>query len=372
MKIYSNGPGSPFTQTALVAADLAGQNVEVVYMSEEQRKDKAWAQKHVTGKFPVLELDSGEMIFESATIATHFAKCAPASGLLGQSAFETAKVDEWVRYAQSTIWPAAMPVLYAALGHSVVKQEVFTAAVAKVKSVMKVLNTHLADKHFLVGDNLTVADVVVANSLVVLFQTVLDAGFRKGMPHVSEYFERCVGLPSFVRRLGYVKVVEKAMKAFDPNAKPEPVKAAPAASAKGGKKAAKKEEPEDDLDDLFGDDDEDAAEAAKKVAAAAKEKGKKKVKKVAIAMSLVMLEVKPLDDTIDLDALAQKIFSTILQEGLYWKTEFKKEPVAFGIFKLIVGFSLEDEKVSVDEVVERVEAMEDLVQSVEIAVFNKI
>ena len=115
-----------------------------------------------------------------------------------------------------------------------------------------------------------------------------------------------------------------------------------------------------------------AAETAKKVAAAAKEKGKKKVKKVAIAMSLVMLEVKPLDDTIDLDALAQKIFSTILQEGLYWKTEFKKEPVAFGIFKLIVGFSLEDEKVSVDDVVERIEALKDLVQSVEIAVFNKI
>jgi hypothetical protein len=75
-------------------------------------------------------------------------------------------------------------------------------------------------------------------------------------------------------------------------------------------KAPKKEE--DDLDDLFGDDDDDAAETAKKVAAAAKEKGKKKVKKAAIAMSLVMLEVKPLDDTIDLDALAQKVFTTIL------------------------------------------------------------
>ena len=70
-------------------------------------------------------------------------------------------------------------------------------------------------------------------------------------------------------------------------------------SAAPAKKAA-----EDDLDDLFGDDDEDAAATAKAVAAAAKEKGKKKVKKAAIAMSLVMLEVKPLDDTIDLDALA--------------------------------------------------------------------
>ena len=231
MKLYSNGPGNLFAQTALVAADLANQNVEVIYMSEEQRKDKAWAAKHTTGKFPVLELDSGEMIFESGTIAKYFAKCAPASGLLGQSAFETAKVDEWVAYNQSTIMPAVMPVAYAALGHAIVKQEVFTAGLAKLKSVLKVLNTHLADKHFLVGDNLTIADVVVSVAMMIPFQTVLDGGFRKGMPHVSEYFERCVGLPSFVRRLGYVKMVEKAFKAFDPNAKVEPVKAAAPAKA---------------------------------------------------------------------------------------------------------------------------------------------
>ena len=133
--------------------------------------------------------------------------------------------------------------------------------------------------------------------------------------------------------------------------------------------AAKKEA--DELDDLFGDDDDDA-EAAKAAAAAAKEKAKGKKKKVVVAMSLVMLEVKPLDDTIDLDALAQKIFSEITQDGLFWKTEYKKEPVAFGIFKLIIGFSLEDEKVSVDGVVEKIEELEDFVQSVEIAAFNKI
>jgi translation elongation factor EF-1beta len=89
-------------------------------------------------------------------------------------------------------------------------------------------------------------------------------------------------------------------------------------------------------------------------------------------MSLVMLEVKPLDDTTDLDELAKHIFANITQDGLFWKTEYKKEPVAFGIFKLIIGFSLEDEKVSVDNIVERIEGIEDKVQSVEIAAFNKI
>lgn len=148
--------------------------------------------------------------------------------------------------------------------------------------------------------------------------------------------------------------------------------AAPKKADQGGKKDNKKKKDDDvDMDDLFGDDDGDA-EATKKAAQAAKDAAKKKKKKEVIAMSLVMLEVKPLDDKTNLDDLAKKMFKEIQQDGLFWKTEYKKEPVAFGIFKLIVAFSLEDEKVSVDGIVERIEEMEDYVQSVEISAFNKI
>lgn len=184
------------------------------------------------------------------------------------------------------------------------------------------------------------------------------------------------GLPSFVRTCGYIKLSEKAFKQWDPNAKVEPIKAPAAAGGKKGGKGKKEEPKKDDdvdMDDLFGDDDEDDGAAAKAAVAKAKEAAKpKKEKKKVIAMSLVLLEVKPLDDTTDLDKLATGIIKNITQDGLYWKTEYKKEPVAFGIFKLIIGFSLEDEKVSVDDIVEKIEALEDEVQSVEIAAFNKI
>ena len=66
---------------------------------------------------------------------------------------------------------------------------------------------------------------------------------------------------------------------------------------KGKKGKGKKEEKkaDDDEMDLFGDDSDDG-EAAKKAAAAVKASAVKKPKKVVIAMSLVMLEVKPVDD----------------------------------------------------------------------------
>jgi len=59
-------------------------------------------------------------------------------------------------------------------------------------------------------------------------------------------------------------------------------------------------------------------------------------------------------------------------DGLLWKTETKKEPVAFGIYKLIIGCTVEDEKVSCDDLQEQIEAYEDLVQSVDIASFMKV
>ena len=62
----------------------------------------------------------------------------------------------------------------------------------------------------------------------------------------------------------------------------------------------------------------------------------------------------------------------IEQDGLVWKTEYKKEPIAYGINKLIVGCVLEDAKVSTDELQEKIEAFEDFVQSVDIAQFSKI
>lgn len=60
-----------------------------------------------------------------------------------------------------------------------------------------------------------------------------------------------------------------------------------------------------------------------------------------------MFEIKPLDSETDLDVVAKRVLG-IKKDGVYWKTEFKKVPVAFGIFKLIMGVTVEDEKVSVD------------------------
>jgi translation elongation factor EF-1beta len=137
-------------------------------------------------------------------------------------------------------------------------------------------------------------------------------------------------------------------------------------------KAAGDSKAEDDDDvDLFGsDDEEDVAAKAAKDKLLADYAAKKSKKPAVIAKSNVILDVKPWDDETDMKEL-EKAVRTIQMDGLLWGTS-KLVPVGYGINKLQIATVVEDEKVSIDELQEKIEAFEDYVQSVDIAAFNKI
>ncbi|CAG2183036.1 unnamed protein product, partial [Oppiella nova] len=89
-----------------------------------------------------------------------------------------------------------------------------------------------------------------------------------------------------------------------------------------------------------------------------------------IAKSSVVLDVKPWDDETDMKELEANV-RKIEMDGLVWGAS-KFVPLAYGIQKLQIVIVIEDDKVSVEELTEKLEALEDFVQSVDIAAFNKI
>lgn len=121
---------------------------------------------------------------------------------------------------------------------------------------------------------------------------------------------------------------------------------------------------------------------------------KKATKKVIIAKSSIVLDVKPWDDETDMKELESQV-RTIVMDGLVWGAckciiwkyivvslyfnncyiyfiPAKLVEIAFGIKKLQIMCVVEDDKVSVDALVETIQEFEDYVQSVDIAAFNKI
>nr|XP_042910218.1 elongation factor 1-beta isoform X2 [Parasteatoda tepidariorum] len=147
-------------------------------------------------------------------------------------------------------------------------------------------------------------------------------------------------------------------------AKPESVKPLNAAKQNGPSAA------DDDDVDLFGSDEENEDDARIREERLKAYENKKSKKPALIAKSSVVLDVKPWDDETDMKALEEAVRS-ISTEGLKWGAG-KLVPLAYGIKKLQLVAIVEDDKVSIDWLQEAIQEHEDLVQSVDIAAFNKL
>lgn len=130
---------------------------------------------------------------------------------------------------------------------------------------------------------------------------------------------------------------------------------------------------DDDEVDLFGsdeDEEEDPEVVAERERRLAEYKKKKEGKVKPAAKSIVTMDVKPWDDETDLEQLKANVIA-IEQDGLVWGAS-KWVPVGFGIKKLQINLVVEDEKVSLDELQQKIEEDEDHVQSTDIAAMQKL
>jgi len=95
------------------------------------------------------------------------------------------------------------------------------------------MNTALEGKKFLLGDDLSVADIIIANCLMYGFQTVLDQGFMKSIKNVNEWAARVFALPEHIHVFGKVQICQKHLKPILAEApkKEEKKKTAPVAAA---------------------------------------------------------------------------------------------------------------------------------------------
>ena len=208
---------------------------------------------------------------------------------------------------------------------------------------VKALNEFLAENSYIEGYVPSQADTAVFEAL-------------KGAP--SE--------PHALRWYNHIKSFGAGMKQF---AKASKNGSEYASGAAGGSAAAADD---DDDVDLFGsDEEEDDAEKKRiteeRLAAYAAKKSKKPA---LIAKTSVLLDVKPWDDETDMSKMLEMVKS-VEMDGLVWGAN-KLVPIGYGINKLQVMAVVEDEKVSIEELSEKIESFEDYVQSVDVAAMNKI
>ena len=187
------------------------------------------------------------------------------------------------------------------------------------------------------------------------------------MNNINQYFCRCRLNSSIFAVTDDLKALVLSLQArvdtLEGGAPAKPAaKAAPAPAA----------DDDDDDVDLFGSDEEEDDEEKKRITEErlAAYHAKKAKKPKVIAKTNVLFDVKPWDDETDMDAM-KKACTSIEMDGLLWGAS-KLVPVGYGINKLQLMCVVEDDKVSIEELSEKMTEFEDFVQSVDVAAMNKI
>ncbi|KAL9547278.1 hypothetical protein MBANPS3_006247 [Mucor bainieri] len=230
-------PQNPRVAKAQIAAELSGVefNVEAFDLAKDVTPE--FLAKFPLGKIPAFE-SSEVNLFESSSIAYYAAAQKENNPLLGATAAEKAEIFQWTLFSENEINANLGGWVYPLLGYGPYMKPNVDAATERVKRALAALNKILESKTYLVGHQITFADISVVCALVLGYTTVFDKAFRAQFKNVTRYFTTIVNKAVFKKYLGDVQLCETPLKYTPP--KKEKKAAAPKEAAPKKKEAAPK------------------------------------------------------------------------------------------------------------------------------------
>ncbi|KAI1389942.1 elongation factor 1-gamma [Hypoxylon trugodes] len=146
--------------------------------------------KFPTGKVPALERPNGFTLFECIPVAIYLAKQNLNTTLLGSNLEEEATAIKWASFANSELLPTIMAWLNSALGKSPSSPEILATAENNCNSTISVVERALEGNKYLVGDQLTLADLFVVAALSRGYQVVFAKKWTEVHPVIHEWYMR--------------------------------------------------------------------------------------------------------------------------------------------------------------------------------------
>lgn len=197
MKLYDYPKSGNGYKARLLLAhlDKPYEYVPVDILKGETRTP-AFLKKNLNGRIPVLELDDGTYLPESNAILYFLAQ---GTKYWPESALEQAQVMQWMFFEQYSHEPnIATPRFWLSimvLEDTPFNQELLMQKQRLGRQALGVMETHLKDREFFVGDDYTIADI----ALYAYTHVAEEGGFvLTDYPAVCAWLERVRGQPGHV------------------------------------------------------------------------------------------------------------------------------------------------------------------------------
>lgn len=195
------GSGSVVVEAVLEAAG-APYEVELVERTQDGRIPQNLARINSLGQVPALTLPDGTIMTESAAISLYLADKYPEAELApAQNAPERAAYLRWLVYLATNIYMTDLRAYYPDRyttdqnGGKCVK----AAALTRMAREWEVYAEALADKPFILGERMCVADVYAA--MLATWNLDVPAFFKKH-PNLRAMYDRVTAHPAIARAWG--------------------------------------------------------------------------------------------------------------------------------------------------------------------------
>ena len=167
---------------------------------------KQFLSKFPLGKVPCVELDTGQLMDETNSMAWQL---CPGEMTWEQDKEKQAEVIRWMTLAEVEVTPPACNWVYPVIG---VLQQSEGMARGK-QDLLKLLtqfNSELRLKTWLVGERMSLADICLACSLLLVFTHVMDQEIKDKLPHLTRWFNTVVNQKKVKEVLDQVEILELA------------------------------------------------------------------------------------------------------------------------------------------------------------------
>jgi glutathione S-transferase len=167
MKLTTSIGPNPGVVTLFIAAKGIEVPTETIDIMTGENRQPAYLARNPTGGTPLLELDDGTAISESIAICEYLEELHPAPPLIGSTPEERAETRMWVRRIDLGYVQPLVVGFRGAEGLPMFKDRMRCvpegAATLKACAAdgLKLIDAQLAGREFVVGDRLTLADLLL-------------------------------------------------------------------------------------------------------------------------------------------------------------------------------------------------------------------
>ncbi len=192
MKLYQNKL-SPNAKRVRVCAGELGITLNVIELdfTKGEHKKPEYLAKNPMGKVPTLEDDDGVIMWESPAILTYLAGKNPQSSLLPTDVKGRADALRWMFWNTAHFEPAvyglAMEKLFKPMMGAEPDETRIAACTKDLERYAPILNAHLANKTWTLGDAFSVADISVGVVAELLLPLQVDLS---KMPNLKAWLGR--------------------------------------------------------------------------------------------------------------------------------------------------------------------------------------